>query len=197
MAVITSDTFTVGADTNLQLHAADVGGTWALEETSAGGTGLVCVAATDDVGGPGGGGSARTLYTSRPNPATVEYDLQISWKTGAPASTDDPFFLLARMLDVSNYYSAGGYQAANTADVRIFKTVAGVKTQLASGDRGNVAGDVFKFEVRDATKKLFVNGAENSVHRRQCLDRRRAGRVRSRQRMDGNDRRHQRGQSLR
>ncbi len=71
------------------------------------------------------------------------------------------FALIARFTDTSNYYGAGTYGPGSSADLKIFKKVAGVVTELAtSGDDDTTNGDAFKFEIKDATKKLFREATE-------------------------------------
>jgi hypothetical protein len=101
----------------------------------------------------------RNIYTLQPNPTGAEYDVQMTLATVSTVATS-PIFLVARLTDASNYYSAGTYRSADAADKKIFKTVAGVITELASGDSGIANGDVLLFQVRNVTKKFFKGGVE-------------------------------------
>lgn len=101
----------------------------------------------------------RHLYTLQPDPAVSEYDVLLT-AAGVSVATTAPLGLIARMTDASNMYGAATYRASDAADKKIWKMVATVVTELASGDAGVTAGDVFKFEIRDATKKLFQGATE-------------------------------------
>ncbi len=162
MAVIVNDTFTEAADTALTAHTPDTGSGWTKEE-AAGTTNVMNVSgANDNAVASGATNSARLVYSAQPNPSVVEYDIEVTLPgiaTGAGGG-DDVAALLARFADTSNYYTAGTYGATSAADKKIKKTVAGVVTELATGDNGLTAGDTLKFQVRDAAKKLFHNGVE-------------------------------------
>ena len=156
------DTFVeVAIDTSLILHlptGANAGSGWTAEEVT--GTAIQRVdAANDYCESSADEGNDRHLYTLQPDPAGVEYDVQATL-SGIAGSPSLPWFLIARLTDASNYYSAGSYNAGSAADKKIFKKVAGTVAEIASGDNGLTAGDTIKFEVRDAAKKLFHNGSE-------------------------------------
>ena len=57
-------------------------------------------------------------------------------------------------------YGIGIYPNAAAANMKIWKKVADIVTELASGDFDITAGDTIKFEVRNASKKLYQNGVE-------------------------------------
>jgi len=156
-----NDTFTEAADTNLVNHVPDTGTGWTEEENTTTAIQKV-IAASDIVRADAAKNSQRHIYSAQPNPSTVEYDIAATLKavnTGSGGS-DDSWFFVARFTDTSNFYSAGTYGGAAAADKKIFKEVAGVITELASGDNGLAANDTLEFRVRDATKKLFHNGVE-------------------------------------
>src|SRR3990167_1907906 len=68
--------------------------------------------------------------------------------------------LLARLTDISNYYSAEFISTASADnDSNIYKKVAGVRTQLASVDTGLAASNIMLFRVTDENKVLYKNGA--------------------------------------
>jgi hypothetical protein len=156
MTVVVSDSFLSGSGL-LTAHTPTVAGTsWVQELNSTGTTnwnldaaGILASASVN---------TATWIATCRPNPTSVEYDITV--KIGHwTASLDDPLWLVARFTDTSNYYVAGTYQAT-TVNKQIVKCVAGVKTQLVTAAVAMADGDTFLFQVRDATKKLFMNAVE-------------------------------------
>jgi hypothetical protein len=158
MAIIFQDTFTEASTTAIDSHTPDTGTGWVIEID--GGADLPTASGVDDaLRVTSGTNSDRTIITSRPNPTSAEYDVQFT-VTVLPSDADNPSWLVARYTDASNYYVAGTNGAANAADKKLVKNVAGVRTELASGDSADTIGDVFKFQVRNATKKLFRNGVE-------------------------------------
>jgi hypothetical protein len=158
MAIIFQDTFTEASTTAIDSHTPDTGTGWVIEID--GGADLPTASGPDDaLRVTSGTNSDKTIITSRPNPTSAEYDVQFTL-TVLPSDADNPSWLVARYVDTSNYYVAGSNGAANAADKKIVKNVAGTKTELASGDSADTVGDVFKFEVRNATKKLYRNGVE-------------------------------------
>ena len=160
MAVIVSDTFTeLLADTTLQTHVPDTGTGWTEFSSCAVGRNFVVFFLLDDMGANGSSGNCIEIYTAQPDPSVAEYDVQVT-TTVITTFTVNPAGLVARLTDINNHYTAGSYIASAAADKKIFKMVAGTRTELASGDNGLTAGDVFKFEVRDATKKLYQNAVE-------------------------------------
>jgi hypothetical protein len=68
----------------------------------------------------------------------------------------------SRMSDADNGYYAEWYPTADASDndTNLYKVVAGTRTQLATVDTGLANGDVFKLQMRDASKKLFKNGVQ-------------------------------------
>lgn len=161
MAVIFEDAFVESANTPLTSHAPTVGTSWVEEEnTTAAAAEAQVVASVDQVNCSATVNSSRIIVTSRPNPASVAYDVtaEISQMTGT--GSDDPLGLIGRLTDTSNYYATVAYQAGAAADAKIYGLVSGSLTELASGDTGWVSGDIMKFEIRDAAKKLYKNGAE-------------------------------------
>jgi hypothetical protein len=158
VAAIVSDSFTEAADTALASHVPDVGTGWVIEVNPSSVTPQV-VGADDNLQVTPATANTTLIVTSRPNPTAAEYDVQFTLAAWG-SSIDDPVWLVARFADASNYYAGGTYPGGAAADKKLVKCVAGVKTELASGDAGQVNGDVFKLEVRDGSKKLFQNGVE-------------------------------------
>ena len=156
---IFKDFFTQIADVDLVAHApSGFGSSWVEEERT--GVPVQRIQAVDDYAESDRTGlDDRHIYTCRPAPNVNEYDLNVKLLNIATTGLA-PWFFVARFTDTSNYYSAGTYAANNAADKKIFKKVTSTVTEIATGDSNAVDNDTLKFEVRDATKKLYHNGSE-------------------------------------
>src|SRR4051794_14838894 len=110
MADIVIDTFTTGTDQNLEAHVPDTGTGWAIVENTAGNS-LQVNASLDQCRVLVSTASARIIYKSQPDPVSAEYDVEftIPSNTVQPTANDDPIFMVARLPDANNYYSAGTY----------------------------------------------------------------------------------------
>ena len=163
MTIRVSDTFDVDTDTILTAHTPTPTGDGWTEEVRTGSRYQRIRTADDEALSNAGENSDRHIYTAQPNSTGAEYDVEAQLN-GVPggAGTDDPWFLVARLTGTGDYYSAGVYPNAPAADKKIFKTVGGTPTELASGAMSAeiAANDILMFEVRDATKKLYKNAAE-------------------------------------
>lgn len=105
-----------------------------------------------------GAAGSIALYTADPAPASAEYDVSATVEAPDPGG-GSPFFLVARYQPGGDYYSAGSYGSGTGAELRIYKTVGGTPTLLASTPAPITVGDVLTFEVRGSAKRLLVNGA--------------------------------------
>ena len=156
MAVIVNDTFTTGSDQLLSAHTADVGGQWVLTQ----GTSTWTVYTTGVASPTALVTNTGNIYTSRPNPSVAEYDIQTQITAFVGIGSDDPIAIVARLTNTSNYYFALMYSASASLDKRIFKRVADIVTQIASAEGSLAVNDTYKFEIRNATKKLYRNTVE-------------------------------------
>lgn len=165
MATIFLDHFTeVVADTALESHTPDTGTSW----SKVGATQLDAVASIDRCRATGNttAGSAGALYTISPAPTTDGVDVYTTVVAGmTTGGVDDPFFLIARYTDSSNYLLVGSYQNGNTSNLKILKNIAGVVSSLATADFDLTANDVFKAEVRGAASAVTVSLKVNGVER--------------------------------
>src|SRR3954466_16375855 len=94
---------------NLDAHVpSDVGTGWQIVENTSG-SALQILASANCLRTIASVASSRIIYKSLPNPTSVEYDVEfgIPSSTAIPTGTDDPVFLVARLVDANNYYSAG------------------------------------------------------------------------------------------
>jgi hypothetical protein len=152
------DTFTEEATVNLEDHTptgSPAGTGWTLAEQT--GTRFLRILLTNDfVKANSGELNDRYLATMQPNPSVDEYDVEAQL-LDIDTNGAKPFFLLARYTDTNNYYSGGLYDAN---DAQIYKKVSGTVTNIASEAATWLDNDVIKFEIRDATKKVFENAVE-------------------------------------
>jgi hypothetical protein len=160
MPNLVTDPFTEGGSGTIALttHTATTGQGW-TENQRTGALGFLVDRSTDVCVWAGAEANVSVIYTVNADPATAEYDITatISTVTGGDAQ---PLLLIARYTDTNNMYGAGIYRTEQTPGLKIWKKVAGVVTELASGDTAVVATDVFKFEIRNAAKKLYKNSVE-------------------------------------
>lgn len=153
VATVFLDLFDEASNTNLDSHSPDTGTGWTLaEQTGAtvlrvgGGDGWVEASADES--------SDRLLYTADDQPTGVEYDVRSEINITGGFGTDHAAFLLGRYADTSNYYTAGKYTNSASPDKILAKKVAGVHTELGNANVGEA--DKMKFEIKDATKKVFT-----------------------------------------
>ncbi len=160
-SVFVLDNFNGAAGTLLQAHSPDTGGAWSKQE------GLTSDYAIDGAGGlylPGGT-DART-YWNAATPASAEYDVEVQFtRLGtAAASGGGDIILLARRTGTATF--GDGYGARinfSAATVTLFKEpTTGGATQIGSAAKTWTVGTVYvvKLQVRNATKKVFVDGVE-------------------------------------
>ena len=151
--------FEESVDAELNLHTADTGEAWTEEEAS--GTSNVHTDTDNSTMEADVDVSDLITYSVDLVPTSAEYFIEIYFDRNAlTSSTDDPFWLMGRFADTSNYYFSGTYVGGAAADKKMFKNVATTVTELATGDAGDPRGSQMKFELLNATKKLFFNGSE-------------------------------------
>lgn len=149
------DTFTEGADTNLESHTSDSGQAWQPDTNAK----FTIIAATDDLQRVDGGNQYARHQLDL---GDDDMDVEITWKT-LPTGTA-PIGVTGRHAGTgsagnNNYIAYWVNQASN--GLQLYKNIAGVATQLgASVSQAPVAGDILKLEIRTAAKKVFVNNVE-------------------------------------
>jgi hypothetical protein len=163
MAVtVFEDLFTeAGADVNLASHTPNTGTNWTeVEDTYSGGSFLEVESTTDDLRPDAGATNVRLVYRCNPTIALTGPDYDIEFVYSALGS-NEPNGVIARWQDTSNTYFAevwingpSGYTMA------IYKKVAGTVTLLDSDNTAVAATNVFLFQLRGSTLKLFQDGVE-------------------------------------
>jgi hypothetical protein len=154
------DQFTQASTVNLEAHTATPdAGTWTKQVGASS-----MLAQSNDILAPPASDSVLIVYTIDWTPAAASYDVSLKWVQESTAATpaDDVFAMIARYTDTSNYYYAAFKRDDESPDTYIGKFVAGVRTDLVSGDCGQVNGDTLKFSITDGVKKIQVNGVDCS-----------------------------------
>jgi len=160
MGIIAQDGFSgEGSNVNLSSHVPDTTGTSWVEEEITGIRFYQVYSASNNIGSNSGEASQRVIDTVRPNPTSPEYDVYFTCAT-LPNDSTSPYWLIGRFTNITNMYGAGTYRSNAANDKQLYKKVAGVSTQLAQTDTGLSTGDIFKFQIKDATKKLFKGVTE-------------------------------------
>lgn len=148
MTTIASDTFTDTNGTTLQSHTPSGGGTWTK---SIGGAG-VDIEIQSNQATPSGNNA---WYYHSQDPTGVEYDCQFTIKqTG---STNYAIGLVGRCSTSAEtgylYHPGGSFHY-------LYKVSGGSYTELGTYFASVAINDVIKLEIKDATKRVFVNGTQ-------------------------------------
>jgi hypothetical protein len=154
MATFVNDTFTDSDGTDLSAHTGEVGATWAYNGTDNSGTYLITTNRAH-----ASAGSSRTAIYASGAPASAEYDVQAT--ITIVAGTNHISGVAGRMnISTSHYYIAAYHNTADQWELR--KSIAGVTTILGTWAESLGVGDsrTVKLEIRDAAKKLYVDGIE-------------------------------------
>ena len=150
MTVFVSDTMSDTNGTLLSAHTPDTGGTWVKRS----GTGdfeiqsnQARITASDTF----------VYYTNAATPGNAEYDVTSDWVVASNESTT--IGLLGRLIDSSNFYHVFYKDLTNTYTLR--KKVSGSFTILDTLIESlSVATHAAKLEIRDASKKLYIDTIE-------------------------------------
>ncbi len=157
-----SDSFTESANTVLTSHSPDTGTGWTeVYDSSPSGDDATVVATEDIVRAGSSVNDVGQAYTAQPAPAGVDQDISIAIDTLISDTGTKPFGLFGRRTDNSNFYHVQILPNEHSeASVKLWKFVSSVDTELGSYDATLAVGDIIKLEIRDATKKVYINGVE-------------------------------------
>lgn len=147
-----NDTFTDVGGTLLSAHTGEAGATWTKHSAASSNAQIAGNRARVT-----SGGNAVGLYYASGTPATAEYDVQALVYR---ASSSGTFSGIAGRIDTaSNTLYLARY---NGTDWQLLKIVAGTVTTLATFAQALTVGQTYdvKLEIRDALKKVFVDGVE-------------------------------------
>lgn len=164
MAVTILDTFTEASLTALTAHTPDTGTGWTEEFNDTSGLKILEIKAGSGVADATASEvNDGIIVTAQPDPVEVEYDLEQTWSGVEALGAVDWAALFARFADTDNFYVAVGAGSANASSIRLAIRSGGTTTELTSGDQDPVAGDVWKFEIRDAAKKFYIDSGAGYV----------------------------------
>lgn len=154
MAIFVSDSFTDTDSTALQSHTGETGATWTKHASGLGADAIINnnqLAFTDAAGAE---------YYASGTPASAEYDVEADVVV-VDTTRDSAVGVLGR-VDTSalTWYLADHVGSLN--QWRLFRRVNGSFTSLGSfsQDLTNATTYELKLEIRDAAKKLYVDGVE-------------------------------------
>lgn len=153
MAIVT-DTFTDTAGTLLNAHVGETGANWTKHGSSGAPTLVVSNAGRIYCSG------LNTIYYTSGVPASAEYDVEwITRYLSTPQSFNVATAITARHSTVADTF----YMARLSFDqLELYKRVAGTFTLLGSYAFTPVTNTDYaiKLEIRDATKKVYLDGVE-------------------------------------
>jgi hypothetical protein len=152
-----TDTFTDTAGTDLSAHTADDAGTWTKHTgTGSPGTGTVVVSDANRI--RNGDGAASCYYHSGA-PAGAEYDLQADWFVVTnPGALHESILGRIATAALDGY----GVRFNTSGQWQLYKLVNGTLTSLGTFAQtlSTSTTYVVKLEIRDATKKVYIDGVE-------------------------------------
>lgn len=154
-SVFVSDTFTDADGTLLSAHVGEIGATWTQNPASL---------RTSQIAGNAvrvSSSGAVSLYYASGLPATAEYDVQATFSVVVTTgNTFDGIVGRQSVADDTSYCALWNQTAG--ARWELYRIVAGVSTLLGffAGDDPSGAARIVKLQIRDAAKKVFVDGVE-------------------------------------
>lgn len=157
MAVFVNDTFSGEASTvALESHTGETGATWTVHPSYSSNlnvsssTGTVFCSNT----------SAPTGYYTSGVPSGAEYDVQADFVVTDTGAIDNAAGITGRMDTTANTFYMLRYSDPHGA-WQLFKAVAGSFTLLGSYSQAlSVSSYTARLEIKDATKKVFIDGVE-------------------------------------
>ncbi len=157
MATFVSDTFTDTTGVLLQNHVPEIGGSWVKR----GGRNIDADIQSNALG-------ATTLkntlliYTNSATPTNVNYDISINAIIPVGDEGNRGNGLIGRYLDNNNYYYGWYEEQFNNFEIK--KVLNGDTTVLDSTSEDIDDGTFeFKFEVKNATKKFYLDSVEKAT----------------------------------
>lgn len=152
MTQIANDTFTDTNGVELSAHTPDDGGSWTEHPDSGPNEAVIQSNRLDSA-------NSTPLFYHSATPDSNEYDVEATYIERAPSGTHHAG-ITGRMNPAA---SLNAYYARHRDDVwTLFKVLGASFTSLGTFNESLTTNDerVFKLEIRDAAKKLFVAGVE-------------------------------------
>ena len=155
------DTFTETVDTPITAHTPDTGSGWSEVFDDTGGTEAEISETTDIFQASQIQNNVGQAYTAQPAPTTANQNVSITLKVLDTTTSDRSVGIFARRADNSNFYHIQILPNAHASpSITLYKFEGGLPTILGTFDATLAIGMVIKLEVRDATKKVFVDGVQ-------------------------------------
>ena len=151
------DTFTETSDTVLTSHTGETGASWTLHPSYS--VDNQSVIGADDNLGYNAVGSGSTAYYASGTPDTAEYDVTGDFVYTGGISGSSSKRLCGRIDTANNTMYYGGVTASSPYWI-LGKIVSGSFTTLDSDTTAFTANVTVKLEIRDASKKLYLDGVE-------------------------------------
>lgn len=154
-----SDTFTDTNGTALASHVGETGATWVSHPTTS--TGAMGILNDGTNSGAYPTASATAMYYASGASATAEYDVLSSGVKRVNSVASGFVFLAGRIHSTDSTAYVAGFDFASNNWI-IQKRIAGSSTALSTiaGTWPENGVKDLKFEIRDASKKLFADGVE-------------------------------------
>lgn len=164
MAAFVDDAFTDTTGTTLQSHVPTTTGTSWIKTIDPG-SDITIQSNAAQFSPPGILGTSEILYRASDTPPTNQYYVEAKVKSSTPTNSDVRVGVVGRRLvDGSNtYYRAFLYGGADgSRGVRLQRVVSGSVTNMGSYQFDWAADTYYtlKLEIKDATKKVFVDTVE-------------------------------------
>ena len=155
MAVFATDSFTDSSGTALESHTPAMGGSW-IQVAGSGGAWQI-----DNANRAMHVSSIASIYKLSDSPPGAEYDVEADFTFLSDTGSFNAHYLCGRLIDANNFYYAG-YGDEGTLAQRWFmgKYQGGAFTSLGNSTEAFPTGQTrhVLLEIRDATKKLIVDG---------------------------------------
>ena len=156
-STIFTDTFTAGANQNLEAHTPDTGTSWTELWATTAGVGWNVFAATDRCGQQTAANSG-AIYTADATYPTADYDITCTM-FNLLTSVNQPIYLLVRVQDQENMYAVGLWRQGGTNTCRLYKKLAGVWSALGRAFAPPANGSVIKLEIHGDVLSFYDDGA--------------------------------------
>lgn len=160
-AVVVSDAFTETSNTDIISHTPGTGTGWTEVYDSYTTSNAYVLASTDVLKAAASVNSVGQAYTAQPAASGTDQDITITLINKPTTTGTRPAGIFGRYTDNNNFYHVQLLQNESTTNsVSLIKFASGVSTVLDSSDETLAANDVIKLEIRDATKKVYINSVE-------------------------------------
>jgi hypothetical protein len=154
-----SDTFTTGADTDLELHAPNVGTSWTMLWQTASTAKITDIAATGRARANAAQSNSGVMYTADATYTNPDYYVQATASAGCTGS--NRCYLFVRMADQENMYALRF--TTDVTQTRMWKKVGGTWTALTANVADPAVGTVVRLEVIGTNLTFYYNGVSQST----------------------------------